>query len=63
MKSRPAGDYAVRVGFPINSRAWVASLDDPNQLAPVGAIGELVAEDPGIARGNIMNREIQSSLS
>lgn len=54
-KARPAGDDAVRIGFPVNSRAWVARLDDPNQLAPVGAIGELVAEGPGIARGYIGN--------
>lgn len=54
-KARPSGDDAVRIGFPVNSRAWVARLDDPNQLAPVGAIGELVAEGPGIARGYISN--------
>lgn len=54
-KAHPASDDAVRIGFPVNSRAWVARLDDPNQLAPVGAIGELVAEGPGIARGYINN--------
>lgn len=50
-----AGDDAVWIGFPVNSRAWIARLDDPNQLAPIGAIGELVAEGPGIARGYINN--------
>ncbi|KAI0136239.1 putative nonribosomal peptide synthase [Xylariales sp. AK1849] len=54
-KARPADDDAVRIGFPVNSRAWVARLDDPNKLAPVGAIGEMVAEGPGIARGYINN--------
>jgi len=63
-KARPAGDDAVRIGFPVNSRAWVARLDDPNQLAPVGAIGELVAEGPG-SHGvtSVMNRAMQSYSS
>ncbi|KAE8419884.1 hypothetical protein BDV36DRAFT_293776 [Aspergillus pseudocaelatus] len=62
VKTRPAGDDAVRIGFPINSRAWVARLDDPNQLAPIGAIGELVAEGPGIARGYINNESGNAEL-
>lgn len=61
-KARPTGDDAVRIGFPVNSRAWVARLDDPNQLAPVGAIGELVAEGPGIARGYISNESDNAQL-
>ncbi|OCK76731.1 putative nonribosomal peptide synthase [Lepidopterella palustris CBS 459.81] len=61
-KARPAGDDAVRIGFSVNSRAWVARLDDPNQLAPVGAIGELVAEGPGIARGYISNESGNAEL-
>ncbi|PQE30596.1 non-ribosomal peptide synthetase protein [Rutstroemia sp. NJR-2017a WRK4] len=54
-KANPADDDSVRIGFPINSRCWVARLDDPSQLAPIGAVGELVAEGPGIARGYINN--------
>lgn len=61
-KARPANDDTVRIGFPINSRAWITRLDDPNQLAPVGAIGELVAESPGVARGYINNEEGNSKL-
>ncbi|EAW20394.1 putative nonribosomal peptide synthase [Aspergillus fischeri NRRL 181] len=61
-KARPTGDDAVRIGFPVNSRAWVARLDDPNQLAPVGAIGELVAEGPGIARGYISNESSNAEV-
>lgn len=61
-KAHPAGDDAIRIGFPVNSRAWVARLDDPYQLAPVGAIGELVAEGPGIARGYISNQSDNAEL-
>lgn len=59
-KALPAADDTIRIGFPLNSRAWVARLDDPDKLAPVGAIGEMVAEGPGIARGYI-NKESSNS--
>ncbi|KAF3492394.1 Nonribosomal Peptide Synthase (NRPS) [Arthroderma uncinatum] len=61
-KARSMGDDAARIGFPVNSRAWIARLDDPNQLAPVGAIGELVVEGPGIARGYINNEAGNAKL-
>ncbi|KAF9875041.1 putative nonribosomal peptide synthase [Colletotrichum karsti] len=61
-RARPANDDAVRIGFPVNSRAWIARLDDPTQLAPVGAIGELVAEGPGIARGYVNNTSSNAEL-
>lgn len=54
-KAHPVSDDDVRIGFPTNSRAWVARLDDPTKLAPVGAVGELVAQGPGVARGYINN--------
>jgi amino acid adenylation domain-containing protein len=59
-KALPADDDAIRVGFPVNSRAWITLLDNPNQLAPVGAIGELVVEGPGIAR-NYINNHLDST--
>ncbi|KAI1801102.1 putative nonribosomal peptide synthase [Daldinia bambusicola] len=60
--ARPGGDGAVRIGFPVNGRSWVARLDDPTQLAPVGAIGELVIESPGVARGYINNAQGNAHL-
>jgi amino acid adenylation domain-containing protein len=59
-KALPAVDSATRVGFPLNSRVWIALLDNPNKLAPVGAIGELVVEGPGIAR-NYINNHLDSA--
>ncbi|OTA90731.1 hypothetical protein M434DRAFT_397819 [Hypoxylon sp. CO27-5] len=61
-KAYPGGDDAIRIGLPVNSRAWVARLDDPNQLAPIGAIGELVAEGPGVARGYLNNESSSTEL-
>ncbi|KAH8810602.1 hypothetical protein F5884DRAFT_698551 [Xylogone sp. PMI_703] len=30
---------------------WIAEPDNPTRLAPVGAVGELILEGPGLARG------------
>jgi len=48
-----AADDEIRIGFPVNSRAWIVRLDDPCKLAPVGVPGELICESPGVARGYI----------
>ncbi len=61
-KASPGGDGSVRIGFPVNGRSWVARLDDPTQLAPVGAIGELVIESPGVAHGYINNAQGNAHL-
>jgi amino acid adenylation domain-containing protein len=61
-KALPAVDSATRVGFPLNSRVWISLLDNPNKLAPVGAIGELVVEGPGIARNYINNHSDSANL-
>jgi amino acid adenylation domain-containing protein len=55
-------DSATRVGFPLNSRVWIALLENPNKLAPVGAVGELVVEGPGIARNYINNHSDSAKL-
>ncbi|TVY17239.1 Cyclochlorotine synthetase [Lachnellula arida] len=54
-KALPVDDDAIRIGLPVNCRAWITLLDNPNKLAPIGAIGELVVEGPGVARNYINN--------
>ncbi|TVY56175.1 Nonribosomal peptide synthetase dtxS1 [Lachnellula cervina] len=54
-KALPVDDNAIRIGLPLNSRAWITLLDNPNKLAPIGAVGELVVEGPGVARNYINN--------
>jgi len=39
------------LGTPVNCRAWIMRRDDPNKVAPLGAIGELVVEGPTVGRG------------
>ncbi|KAI0407966.1 non-ribosomal peptide synthetase [Xylaria palmicola] len=43
------------IGRAVGSRFWVTDPNEPNRLAPIGCIGELVIESPGIARGYIVS--------
>ncbi|OJJ07311.1 hypothetical protein ASPVEDRAFT_76237 [Aspergillus versicolor CBS 583.65] len=42
-----AGD----IGRPVGSVAWVIDPENPEQLLPIGALGELLIEGPIVARG------------
>lgn len=39
------------VGRPAACRVWIVDASDPNMLAPLGAVGELLVEGPILARG------------
>lgn len=39
-----------------SGRAWITNPEDPHQLAPVGAVGELCIEGALLARGYLNNR-------
>lgn len=47
--SDPAVPPSV-IGNPIGSRCWIARLNNPQALVPIGAIGELLIEGPTVAR-------------
>ncbi|PON24610.1 hypothetical protein TGAM01_v206540 [Trichoderma gamsii] len=44
------GDPA-RIGRGVGAVTWVVDRDDHTKLAPIGTVGELVIEGPGVARG------------
>ncbi|KAE8310331.1 hypothetical protein BDV41DRAFT_579672 [Aspergillus transmontanensis] len=45
------------IGFGCGSTLWVVTLDQPDKLAPIGALGELVIEGPSVARGYMGDKE------
>ncbi|KAI0839487.1 nonribosomal peptide synthase [Hypoxylon sp. FL0890] len=45
------------IGFGSSSTCWVVDRDAPDRLAAVGAIGELVAEGPGMMKGYLSDPE------
>lgn len=44
-------DDPARIGRGIGAVTWVVDKGDHNKLAPIGTVGELVIEGPGVARG------------
>ncbi|EAW16449.1 nonribosomal peptide synthetase fmqC [Aspergillus fischeri NRRL 181] len=44
------------IGRAVGCTSWVVDQDDPCQLLPIGAIGELLIEGPNVGRG-YLNRE------
>lgn len=49
------------IGRPIGARCWITDANNIDQLAPVGCVGELVIESPGIARGYLNSPEGQKT--
>lgn len=45
------------LGHCFGSNGWVVSPDDPNQLLPIGAVGELLLEGPIVGRGYLNDPE------
>nr|POE51972.1 apicidin f synthase [Quercus suber] len=45
-----ADESPMTVGRPVGGYCWIVELDDCQQLAPVGCIGEVVIQGPTIAR-------------
>ncbi|KYK54404.1 hypothetical protein DCS_06362 [Drechmeria coniospora] len=45
------------IGRGANSLAWIADILHPSRLAPIGCVGELVIQGPGLARGYLNDDE------
>ncbi|XDG08040.1 hypothetical protein ABKA04_007655 [Annulohypoxylon sp. FPYF3050] len=45
------------IGYGSTSACWVIDKDDPECLTPIGAIGELAAEGPGMMKGYLNDQE------
>ncbi|KAF5627285.1 enniatin synthase [Fusarium tjaetaba] len=49
------------IGRSVGAHSWIIDPRDPDRLVPIGAIGELVIESPGIARDYIIPPPIEKS--
>lgn len=45
------------IGRPTSSAVWITSPEDPNQLLPICAVGELLIEGPIVGRGYLNDAE------
>ena len=45
------------IGYGCGSRLWVVAIGQPDKLAPIGALGELVIEGPSISRGYLGDKD------
>lgn len=43
--------YPGTVGTPVSSTTWIVDTRYPGKLLPIGAVGEVLVEGPGVARG------------
>ncbi|KEY73046.1 hypothetical protein S7711_06120 [Stachybotrys chartarum IBT 7711] len=46
----PASVYPDTIGRPVGSALWIVNRQDSRQLLPIGAVGEILVEGPGVAR-------------
>ncbi|KAG9259097.1 putative aminoadipate-semialdehyde dehydrogenase [Emericellopsis atlantica] len=48
---RPDAPYPETIGRPANCAIWLTNPKDPKQLVPIGAVGEILIDGPGVAQG------------
>ncbi|RBR04645.1 uncharacterized protein FIESC28_11510 [Fusarium coffeatum] len=51
------GFSASNIGYGCGSKLWVVAVDQPDKLAPIGALGELVIEGPSVSRGYLGDQD------
>lgn len=50
------------IGRPAGCAVWIVNPRDPHQLCPIGAVGELWIEGPGVARGYLKGDEATATV-
>lgn len=50
------------IGTPVGCAVWIVSPQNPNELAPIGSVGELLIEGPGVAKSYV-NDELKTATS
>nr|QWC64747.1 XyaB [Xylariaceae sp.] len=47
----PTCSYPDTIGNPVGCRIWIVDPEDTSRLLPIGAVGEMLVDGPGVARG------------
>ncbi|CAM1509650.1 Fc.00g033890.m01.CDS01 [Cosmosporella sp. VM-42] len=47
----PESPYPESIGGPINCKIWIVNPRNTSELVPIGAVGEILIDGPGVARG------------
>ncbi|KAJ5193174.1 nonribosomal peptide synthase [Penicillium cf. viridicatum] len=55
--SQPNDLGSKSIGFPLGCRCWVVNTHDPQRLAPIGVVGELIIEGPIVGQGYLRDPE------
>lgn len=58
----PDSPFPESIGTPVGGALWIVNLGKTGELAPVGAVGELLVEGPGVARG-YLNDKVRTAAS
>lgn len=58
----PSSQYPESIGVPVGCAIWIVTSQNTNKLAPIGSVGELLIEGPGVARG-YLNDESKTGAS
>lgn len=53
----PTSRYAESIGKPLASALWLVDENDVDKLVPIGGVGEIVVESPGVSRGYLSDQK------
>ncbi|KAJ5101974.1 Nonribosomal peptide synthetase [Penicillium alfredii] len=59
---KPDCRYPESIGTPVGCAIWIVNSGKANELAPIGAVGEVLVEGPGVARG-YLNDKVKTAAS
>ena len=48
--------YPDSIGTPVGCAVWIVNLQNTNELAPIGSVGELLIEGPGVAKSYLNDK-------
>ena len=59
---RPDSLYPDSIGTPVGCAVWIVNPQNTHELAPIGSVGELLIEGPGVAK-SYLNDKVKTTAS